>query len=188
VGKKLKEEGTLAKKLLNCLFKKINLDKLIEYIKEHPDAYLREIAEEFGCCINAISKALKRLKIIRKKSLCYQEQSPEKVKEYEEKIKDIQPDRIVYIVKTGIDTYLYREYARAPIGKKAIGKIRGRKYQRVGIVASKTGHKIMAPFEYSETMNIDLFEGWFENCLLPVLPKNAVIVMRNCQASAKHFL
>jgi len=120
--------------------------------------------------------------------LCYQEQSPEKVKEYEEKIKDIQPDRIVYIYETGIYTYLYREYAHTPIGKKVIGKIKRRKYQRVGIVAGKTGHKIIAPFEYSETINSDLFEGWFENCLLPVLPKNAVIVMRNCQASAKHFL
>ncbi len=66
--KKLKEEGTLAKKPLNRSFKKINPDKLIEYVKEHPDAYLREIAEEFSCSINAISKTLKRLKITRKKS------------------------------------------------------------------------------------------------------------------------
>jgi len=87
--KKLKEEGTLARKPLNLPLKKINPDKLIEYIKEHPDVYLKEIAEEFGCCINAISKALKRLEITRKKSMRYQEQSPEKVKEYEEKIKDI---------------------------------------------------------------------------------------------------
>jgi len=34
----------------------------------------------------------------------------------------------VYIDETGIDTYLYREYACAPRGKKVIGKIRGRKY------------------------------------------------------------
>jgi len=107
------------------------------------------------------------------------------VKEYEEKIKDIQSDRIVYIDETIIDTYLYREYARAPIDKKVIGKIRGRKYQRVGIVAGKTGHKIIAPFKYSETMNSDSFEGWFENCLLPVLPKNAVIVMDNASFEAE---
>ena len=51
------------------LFKKIDPDKLKKYIEEHPDAYLREIAEEFGCSVNAVSKALKRLKITRKKRL-----------------------------------------------------------------------------------------------------------------------
>ena len=35
--------------------------------KEHPDAYLRKIAEAFKCCQTAIRKALKRLKITRKK-------------------------------------------------------------------------------------------------------------------------
>ncbi len=94
----------------------------------------------------------------------------------------------MYVDETGIDTYLYREYARAPRGKKIIGEIRGRKYQRVGIVAGKTGHKIIAPFEYSKTMNSDLFEGWFENYLLPALPKDAVIVMDNASFHRKNQL
>ena len=42
--------------------KKIYPEKLIKYIKKHPDAYLVEIAEE---C--AIRKALKKLNITRKK-------------------------------------------------------------------------------------------------------------------------
>jgi len=37
-------------------------------------------------------------------------------------------------------------------------------------------------------MNSDLFEGWFENCLLPVLPKNAVIVMDNDSFHRKNQL
>lgn len=67
--KLLKEKGNLKPKTPERSFKKIDPDKLRKYIKEHPDAYLREIAEEFGCCINAVSKALKRLKITRKKKL-----------------------------------------------------------------------------------------------------------------------
>lgn len=68
--KQLREEGSLKAKTPKRTFKKIDPDKLKKYIEEHPDAYLREIAEEFGCCINAVSKALKRLKITRKKRLC----------------------------------------------------------------------------------------------------------------------
>lgn len=118
----------------------------------------------------------------------YEEQDAEKVKEYEEKIKNIDPDKIVYIDETGIDTYLYREYARSSRGEKVIGKIRGRKYQRVGIVAAKMGREIIAPFEYSETMNSDLFEGWFEEILLPVLPTDVVIVMDNASFHRKNQL
>lgn len=65
--KMLKEEGTLAKKPVVRPFKKIDPEKLSAYVQAHPDAYLREIAAEFGCCETAIRKALKRLKITRKK-------------------------------------------------------------------------------------------------------------------------
>lgn len=68
--KKLREEGNLKAKVPNRSFKKIDPEKLRKYIEEKPDAYLREIAQEFGCCISAVRKALKRLKITRKKKRC----------------------------------------------------------------------------------------------------------------------
>ena len=40
---------------------------LEEYIKENTDAYLKEIAEEFNCTKMAVSKALKRNGVTRKK-------------------------------------------------------------------------------------------------------------------------
>jgi hypothetical protein len=36
-------------------------------MKEHPDAYLKEIAEEFSCCIEGVRKALARNGFTRKK-------------------------------------------------------------------------------------------------------------------------
>ncbi len=65
--KQLKIEGHLGKRVLVRSFKKIDPEKLRTYIKSNPDAYLREIAEFFKCCQAAIRKALKRLKITRKK-------------------------------------------------------------------------------------------------------------------------
>lgn len=49
--------------------KKICPDKLVEYIKINPDAYLIEIAENFKCSTTAVLKALKKLNITRKKRL-----------------------------------------------------------------------------------------------------------------------
>jgi len=48
-------------------FKKLDPEKLKEYVKEHPDAYQKEIGEVFGCSDVAVGKALKRLGITRKK-------------------------------------------------------------------------------------------------------------------------
>ena len=65
--KKLKERGNLENKALNRPHKKINPEMLRAYVEEHPDAYQREMAEEFDCSVTAIQKALKCLGITRKK-------------------------------------------------------------------------------------------------------------------------
>lgn len=65
--KKKRETGDLHNKALNRGFKKIDPEKLKAYVKEHPDATQQEMADEFGCCNQAISKALKRCGITRKK-------------------------------------------------------------------------------------------------------------------------
>lgn len=65
---KYKETGDLSNKPLNRTFKKIDPEKLKAHIKEHPDDTQKEIAKVFGCCNQAISKAMKRLKITRKKN------------------------------------------------------------------------------------------------------------------------
>lgn len=62
-----KREGDLAPKSRIPKPRKINYDRLKEYIKENPDAYLREIAEEFRVSLQAIFYACKRLRITLKK-------------------------------------------------------------------------------------------------------------------------
>jgi transposase len=48
-------------------FRKLEPEKLLRYVDEHPDAYLKEIGEAFGCSDTAVLKAFKRLGITRKK-------------------------------------------------------------------------------------------------------------------------
>ena len=64
---KYEETGDLSDKPLNRGFKKIDPEKLRAYVKEHPDETQQEIADEFHCSNQAVSKALKRLDITRKK-------------------------------------------------------------------------------------------------------------------------
>ena len=67
--RKLKREtGVLERRSIERKNRKINSEQLIAYVTEHPDSYLREIAEVFNCTYSAIYYALKRLKITRKKN------------------------------------------------------------------------------------------------------------------------
>ena len=61
----LKETGSLEPKKRRETWRKIEPSRLREYLDRHPDAYLKEIAEEFGCSDVAIFKALRRLQITR---------------------------------------------------------------------------------------------------------------------------
>ena len=63
----LKETGDLGKKELHRSWRKIDPEKLKAYVEEHPDAYQREMAEEFGCSKSGIREALRRHNITRKK-------------------------------------------------------------------------------------------------------------------------
>ena len=98
------------------------------------------------------------------------------------------PEKIVYVDECGIDTYLYRKYGYAPRGQQVFGRISGRKYKRCGIVAAKMANKILAPLQYSGTMDSHLFEFWFSNQLLPSLDKGSVIVMDNASFHSKKRL
>ena len=64
----LNETGTLAPKKRATPWRKIDPEKLRQYVDEHPDAYQHEMATFFGVRLFAIQKALKRLQITRKKN------------------------------------------------------------------------------------------------------------------------
>ena len=50
------------------------------------------------------------------------------------------------------------------------------------------GDKLLAPFQYSGTMNSTLFAFWFTEQLLPSLEKGTVIVMDNASFHSKKRL
>jgi transposase len=79
--------------------------------------------------------------------------------------------------ETGLHKFLYREYGYALRGVKVPGKISGKKFQRLNIIAAKCGEDIVARCEYTCTMNHKLFELWFCRVLLKEIPAGSVIIM-----------
>ena len=147
----------------------MTLRKLREYVNANPEAYLHEIAVIFNCSSTAIRKALKKLNITQKKTMHYYEQDAQKVKEYLKNIRDIPPEKIVYVDGTGIDKCLSREYGRSLKGTRVYGKIYGHRFERTNIVAAQQGKQIIAPLQYKGMMNAGFFEAWFKQHLIPLL-------------------
>ena len=85
-----------------------------------------------------------------------------------------------YIDECGIDKYLYREYAYAPMGVRITGKINGKKFKLTNIVAAKCGcGGIVAPMIYGGTTDSGLFEYWFKNMLLKSILRHSVTILDN---------
>jgi len=87
----------------------------------------------------------------------------------------------------GINKYHYREYGRAPKGVKVFGKIQGKKFQRLSIIAAKCEDEIIERHEYDSNMNSRLFEFWFM-LLLKVIPQGSAVIMDNASFHRKKVL
>mgnify|MGYP000556614140 CR=1 FL=1 len=92
--------------------------------------------------------------------LANKEVDQEKVNKYLNEIKNFSEEDIVYIDETGIQGYIYREYARAIRGKKVYDKI----------------------------MDSKFFEKWFKEMFLNEVEKNKAIVMDNATFHCKSRL
>ena len=81
-----------------------------------------------------------------------------------------------YVDETGIDKYVYRPKVRAKRGSKVYSKIRGKKFERLSIVAGKCGEHIAAPMVFTGTADSSLFEHWFENHFCPEIKGNVAVL------------
>ncbi|VRO88378.1 IS630-Spn1, transposase Orf1 [Streptococcus pneumoniae] len=76
---KLKEKtGELNHQVKGTKPRKVDRDRLKNYLTDNPDAYLTEIASEFGCHPTTITMRSKLWATLEKKNHTYYEQDPEK--------------------------------------------------------------------------------------------------------------
>jgi transposase len=127
-------------------------------------------------CFLCVGKGENHLKKTQIRYSEADENAREAFKETLAKIETRNPDKSTFCVdETGVDKFLYRENARAKRGTKVYRKIRGKKFERLSIVAGKSGDKIAFPMVYSGTANAALFEAWFERFCAEISGNRAVM-------------
>jgi transposase len=125
-------------------------------------------SEKIGLCYK---KKLKR----------YFQRDETKREEYLNKIRDIPLENLIYIDESALEHDLVNANAWLPKGKNAIGEASGLRHNRTTIVAglNKNDNNILAPLYYGGTTDSETFMFWLEQCLLPELKPNQVIIMDN---------
>lgn len=96
-----------------------------------------------------------------------------------QKIEVIPPEKRVYLDESGINQYLYREYARSSRGVKVFGEISGRRFGRQSVIAALKDNKFLAPMCFEGTCDTDLFNIWLKQELLPSLTPGHVLILDN---------
>jgi transposase len=165
---------------------------LAALVAERNDAtlaqYAAALAEQTGRRFSpsAICRALRRLDLRRKKTLHAAEQDRPDVAAAraawrDEVIAAADPDRLVFLDESGLDTRLTRTHARAPRGRRAIGRIPGGRWRRLTILGAIARDGMVAAMTVAAATSTAVFVAFVEQVLAPALRARpgAVLVMDN---------
>jgi transposase len=107
------------------------------------------------------------------------EANEEKRAAYQELIKDIPPQSLVYIDESGIEMSDCKDRGWGKKNEKLVGKKSGKYYERTNIIAGYVNHKSIAPMIFNGSCNTKLFETWVEEFLIKELQAGQFVVMDN---------
>ena len=160
--------------------RKLDDNKLSNYVKLHPDETLEEMASYFQVTKSAIWKRLKILGITRKKkTTIYREKNELERALFQKMLEPFKPSSLIYLDESGIDPSLHRDYGRAPRGTQVFGEIKGQKSPRINLIAAQCENTLLAPYVFEGSTDAKRFNGWLQKCLVPSLKPKSLILMDN---------
>jgi transposase len=93
----------------------------------------------------------------------------------------LDPARLVFIDETAVSTNLVRLNGRAPRGERVIGSVPLGTWKTITFVAALRHNKMTAPMVVKGAMTGEMFLAYVEQCLVPTLKRNDIVVMDNCR-------
>jgi transposase len=81
----------------------------------------------------------------------------------------IDPDRLVFLDESGLDTRLTRSHARAPQGQRAVGRVPGGHWRRLTILGAIARDGMVAAMAVAAATSTAVFLAFIEQVLIPAL-------------------
>lgn len=91
----------------------------------------------------------------------------------------LDPARLIFIDETGTSTNMARLRGRCRRGERLIGKVPHGHWKITTFVAGLRYDAITAPFVIDSPMNGAIFKAYLEQCLVPTLRTDDIVVMDN---------
>ena len=88
-------------------------------------------------------------------------------------------DQRIYLDESGINQYVYREYARSIRGEKVFGEISGKRFARQSVISALSKGEFLSPMCFEGTCNTSLFNTWLKKVLIPNLVPGQVLILDN---------
>jgi transposase len=91
------------------------------------------------------------------------------------------PRRLIFLDESGLDTRMTRSHARAPRGRRAVGRIPGGHWRRLTILGAIALDGMVAAMTVAAATSTAVFVAFIEDVLAPALKARpgAVLVMDN---------
>lgn len=165
-----------------------DMQRLAELIGKQPDASLEQLRERggFQCSLTTIWRALRRLGQTRKKKTLHADEQgrpdvQKKRRSFRRKVKQIDPQRLIFVDETGVTTAMTPAYAWAPRGERAYASAPGA-WESVTVIAAMGLEGVRAPLIIPGSANAATFESYVEQVLVPALHEGDVVVFDNLSA------
>lgn len=165
---------------------------ILGLLGERPDGTLKEMLAALGqrqirTSRSALSRFFDRHKITRKKkSLRAAERHRADVARARRKwIREqglLDPARLVFIDETAVNTSMVRLYGRGPRGERLVDHVPQGHWETITFVSALRHDKVVAPMVIAGPMNGEIFLAYVEQCLVPTLQRNDIVVMDNLPA------
>ncbi len=165
---------------------------LLKLIAEHPDLTLDEIVvamhrHGIAGSRSAVWRFFDRHNIsVKKKSMRAAEQERADVvrarRRWMREQGLLDPARLVFVDETATSTNMARLRGRCERGVRLIGHVPQSRWQTITFVAGLRHDAIVAPFVINGPMNGASFLAYLEQCLVPTLKRDDVVIIDNLTA------
>lgn len=162
-----------------------DLARLKALVEQQPDATLEELRQrlDVNCSTMAISRALGKLKLPRKKKVAHAQQrdTPEVQRQrrsFRQGVAGLDPQRLVYVDETGATTAMTRTHGRAPVGQRVEGAVPGR-WDSVTLICGMRLAGVTAPMAFRGGTDTATFQEYVERVLVPQLRPGDIVVWDN---------
>lgn len=112
--------------------------------------------------------------------MLYQERDEVQRQEFQDRLSQFEDEQLVWVDECGLNRDLPRLYGRCLRHNRLYDQQSGKRFvARTSVIAAYADGKLFAPLRFEGHTDTQLFNTWLEECLLPELQANQVIILDN---------